>query len=134
MARLQGFLDHPDAHPPDVTVQDRRVVGHGQPRREGVVGVVPGNHVHDYAQSATVRVNGPAVSWDHTAGITPYILTRPQDGRSPTQLLWAAGRRIELPVSSPKAPAHRAAAVALPEPVLDPPASCSTFQGLQGCP
>src|SRR5262249_46573727 len=67
-------------------------------------------------------------------GITPYILTRPQDGRSPTQLLLAAGRRIEPPVSSPKAPAHRAAAVALPEPVLDPPASCSTFQGLQGCP
>jgi hypothetical protein len=86
------------------------------------------------AQSATVRVNGPAVSWDHTAGITPYILTRPQDGRSPTQLLLAAGRRIEPPVSSPNAPAHRAAAVALPEPVLDPPASCSTFQGLQGCP
>src|SRR5262249_61458582 len=85
-------------------------------------------------QPARARVKGRTVPGAPTAGIPPYIPPRPQDGRRPTQLLWAAGRRIEPPVSSPKAPAHRAAAVALPEPVLDPPASCSTFQGLQGCP
>src|SRR5262249_25914814 len=46
MSRLQGFLDHPDSHPPNVTVQDRSVVGHWQPSREGIVWVVTGNHVH----------------------------------------------------------------------------------------
>ena len=70
-----------------------------------------------------MRVRRPAVSWDQTAGMTPYMLTRPQEGRSPTQLLLAAGRRMDPPVSSPKAPAQRPAAVAMPDPVLEPPAS-----------
>ena len=86
------------------------------------------------AQSATDRAIGPAVSWFQLLAIIPCVLTRPSVGRMPTAPLHDAGRRIEPPVSSASDPAQRPAATAMPEPVLDPPASCSRFHGLRGCP
>ena len=74
------------------------------------------------------------MSWYQLAGMRPYVLTRPHEGRSPTALLHDAGRRIEPPVSSPIEPAQSPAAVAMPEPVLEPPASYSRSQGLRGWP
>ena len=84
------------------------------------------------AQSATDRAIGPAVSWFQLLAIIPCVLTRPSVGRIPTAPLHDAGRRIEPPVSSASDPAQRPAATAMPEPVLDPPASCSRFHGLRG--
>ena len=69
----------------------------------------------------TMRVMGPIWSMDQTPGITPYRLTRPQVGLRPTKPHQVAGNRTEPPVSSPRDDAHRKAAVAAPEPLLEPP-------------
>ena len=73
------------------------------------------------AASYTVLEIGPTVSILQTPRITPYRLTRPQLGRMPTSPHQVAGNRIEPPVSSPNDVAHRKAAVAAPEPLLEPP-------------
>ena len=58
-------------------------------------------------------------------------LTRPQVGLRPTNPHQAAGPRTEPPVSSPREVAHRKAAVAPPEPLLEPPVNRSRSQGLR---
>ena len=50
----------------------------------------------------------------------PERLTRPTVGLRPTMPLIAAGQVIEPSVSVPMAAAHRPAATATAEPVLDP--------------
>ena len=71
---------------------------------------------------------------DQEAGMMPWRLTRPKVGRSPTMPHAAAGSLTEPPVSSPKAAAHREAATAIAEPLLDPSGLCSNDQGLCGVP
>ena len=68
---------------------------------------------------------------DQTPGMTPKRLTRPHVGRSPTRPHQVAGKRTEPPVSSPKDAAHIKAAVAAPEPLLEPPVNRSKSQGLR---
>src|SRR5919201_151368 len=84
------------------------------------------------AQSSTVRARGPMVSIDHMPGLRPCRLTRPQVGLRPTTPHQAAGPRTEPPVSSPREVAHRKAAVAPPEPLLEPPVYRSRSHGLRG--
>jgi hypothetical protein len=55
------------------------------------------------AQSRTVRVSGPTLSWVNDSGMTPYRDTRVCVGLMPLTPLAAAGRRIEPPVSEPNA-------------------------------
>ena len=84
--------------------------------------------------SATVRVIGPAVSREVDRGKTPRLLTRPYVGLSPTIPQNAAGMRMEPPVSDPSEAAQRPAAVAVPEPPLEPPVMQSVFQGFRAGP
>src|SRR5688572_4091236 len=86
------------------------------------------------AQSRTLRASGPTVSSDHERGSTPKRLTRPHVGFNPTTPLNAAGWRIEPPVSEPSAPKHTRAATATPEPLEEPPLTCSTFHALRQSP
>ena len=98
----------------------------------GSLGSYPAIAPRVIAASSTVRDIGPMVSMDQTPFITPYLLTRPQLGLNPTNPHHAAGRRIDPPVSSPSDVAHRKAAVAAPEPLLEPPAEIFKSQGLRG--
>jgi hypothetical protein len=82
------------------------------------------------AASATVRVMGPTWSIDHASGTSPWRLTRPYVGLTPTTPQSAAGARMEPPVSLPVAPAVRPAARALAEPALDAPLCSDADQGL----
>src|SRR2546427_60472 len=84
------------------------------------------------AASATVRASGPTWSRLLQSGITPWQLTRPNDGLRPTMPQSAAGMRIEPPVSVPTEATHIPDAMAAAEPPLDPPAMRSVFQGLLG--
>ena len=86
------------------------------------------------AASATVRVIGPTVSSDADSGSTPRLLTRPYVGFRPTMPQKAAGMRMEPPVSEPSVAAQRLAAMAAPEPPLDPPVTQSVFHGLRAGP
>src|SRR5918911_4737413 len=86
------------------------------------------------AASSTVRVIGPALSSTHDSGNTPALLTRPYVGFRPTQPHSAAGMRILPPVSVPVVPAASPAAIAAPEPPLDPPGIASRFHGLRVAP
>jgi hypothetical protein len=73
------------------------------------------------AASVTVRPNGPAVSWLAAIGTIPNREMRPRVGFTPTTEFQLAGLRIEPEVSVPTATAHRPAATATAEPLLDPP-------------
>ena len=72
------------------------------------------------AASVTVRVIGPSVSWLTDSGMTPARLTSPMVGLIPTRPLRLAGETIDPSVSLPIAAAHRLAAVATAEPLLEP--------------
>ncbi len=85
-------------------------------------------------QSSTVRVMGETVSMVQASGTTLWLLTRPMVGRIPTMPLTADGRRIEPPVSVPRAPRHVRAATATPEPPLEPAGKRSGFHGLRQVP
>jgi cytoskeletal protein RodZ len=61
----------------------------------------------------------------------PLRETRPQVGRTPTSPQWAAGRRIDPPVSLPSANAAARAATAAAAPLDDPPATRSGAHGLR---
>src|SRR2546426_8670438 len=82
-------------------------------------------------QSSTVRVIGDTVSIVHASGTTLWLLTRPIVGRIPTIPFTDEGRRIEPPVSVPRAPRHVRAATAAPEPPLEPAGKRSGFHGLR---
>ena len=61
------------------------------------------------------------MSMDQQNGMTPYLLTSPQVGRSPTIPFTDAGIRIEPPVSSPRVSEASDAAIAIPDPLLERP-------------
>ena len=86
------------------------------------------------AQSSAERDIGPTVSIDHDTPATPRRLTSPQVGRRPVRPLQAAGIRVEPPVSSASAVAHRNAAVAPADPLLDMPGLRDKSHGLRGVP
>src|SRR5207253_10694108 len=73
-------------------------------------------------QSSAVSASGPSLSSVQQSAIAPWRLTRPYVGRNPVAPLNVAGQ-IMLPlVSLPRLKPTQPSAVALPEPVLDPPA------------
>src|SRR6266850_1651464 len=80
--------------------------------------------------SATVRPNGPALSWVWEIGITPARLTRPIVGLMPTTPQLFAGPTMLPSVSEPIATAVKFAATAAPEPELEPDALQSMMYGL----
>ena len=64
----------------------------------------------------------------------PWRLTRPHVGRSPASPVQAAGILVDPPVSSAKEVAHKNAAVAAAEPLLDIPGFRVRSHGLRGVP
>src|SRR5215831_3324321 len=82
------------------------------------------------AASSTVRVMGPALSSTHDSGSTPALLTRPYVGFRPTHPHREAGIRMLPPVSVPVVATARPAAIAAPDPPLEPPGITSRFHGL----
>src|SRR5437588_6823598 len=74
------------------------------------------------AASARVRACGPTVSWVWEIGTTPPRLTSPTVGLSPTTPLTFAGQTMLPSVSLPSETAVKFAAVAAPDPELDPQA------------
>src|SRR5262245_58454801 len=81
------------------------------------------------AASATVRAMGPVTSWLCAIGMTPERLVRPSVGLMPTSELWDDGQTIEPSVSVPRAAAARLAAIALPDPELEPHGLWSSTYG-----
>ena len=77
---------------------------------------------------------GPAVSWLCAIGMMPARLTRPSVGLRPTRPTAFDGQTIEPSVSVPTATAARLAAIALPDPELDPHGLRSSTYGLRHCP
>src|SRR5262245_21671006 len=86
------------------------------------------------AASVTLRVIGPAVSCCAEIGTTPLRLTSPSVGLMPTTLLAPDGHTIEPSVSVPIAATARLAAIAEPEPLLEPHGLRSSTYGLAVCP
>src|SRR5215510_2822904 len=82
------------------------------------------------AASSTVLHIGPTWSKVHDIGITPRLLTRPYVGLNPTMPQCDAGMRMDPPVSVPRDPMQRSAAIAAAEPPDDPPGTWSRFHGL----
>src|SRR5580693_5456792 len=81
------------------------------------------------ARSATVRATGAGVSWKWTSGENPARLISPVVTRRPNRLLYAAGIRIDPPVSSPIPTSPRLAATPAAVPALEPPDSRSGAYG-----
>ncbi len=73
-------------------------------------------------------------SRDEPAGIEKLFWAPPHVGRSPTTPGHDYSTLMEPKVSSPSNVVQRLAAVAAPEPELEPPVSCSTFQGFFAIP
>src|SRR5581483_10326834 len=94
----------------------------------------PVNAPSTAAASATVRPNGPTVSWLCAIGITPARLVKPTVGLIPTTPLIEDGQRIEPSVSVPNEAAARLAETATAEPELEPQGLRSRIYGLRVCP
>src|ERR1700729_2776722 len=86
------------------------------------------------AVSATLRHIGPILSSVQQRGIAPVSGTRPKVGRSPVVPHRMDGATIEPSVSVPRLKATSPAAVAEPEPALDPLDPSARFQGLRVTP
>src|SRR5713226_2132830 len=86
------------------------------------------------AASATVRPCGPMVSCVCEMGTTPARLVSPTVGLMPTTAQWLAGQTIDPSVSVASAAAVKLAAVAAPEPELEPHGFRSRMYGLPHCP
>ena len=86
------------------------------------------------AQSCADFASGPTVSRLAESGIAPWRETSPQVGFSPVTPQIAAGRRIDPPVSEPRAAKVARAATIAPEPEEEPPVMCAGFQGLRTWP
>src|SRR5947208_1985102 len=82
------------------------------------------------AASRTPRVNVPTWSSDDAKAISPYRLTRPYVGFSPTTPHSDAGCLTLPPVSVPRAQTAWPAATAAAEPALEPPGTRSSDHGL----
>ena len=115
----------------DISIQGTPVAGNRDIPTVGIFRIVTGygfqsnRGVFHRAGNRADLVHGPRTGHDPIAADpTP---TGPQAAR-PHQ---AAGRRIEPPVSSHNDVAHRKAAVADPEPALDPPVNRSRSHGLR---
>src|SRR5688572_14628428 len=76
---------------------------------------------------------GPTRSLSPTPN-SPFRLTNPCDGESPTMLLNLAGMRIDGPPSSPIAHVTKLAATDAAEPPLEPPGLRSVSYGLHSVP
>src|SRR2546423_15332779 len=83
------------------------------------------------AASAAERVIGPAWSRLQDRPITPCLGTRPKVGLSPVIPQYAAGIRIEPPVSVPIASGISRAATAAPDPEDEPPVVRVRSHGLR---
>jgi hypothetical protein len=83
------------------------------------------------AASVTSLVSGPIWSSDDAYATSPYRLTRPYVGFSPTIPHRLAGWRTLPPVSEPSAARHRSAATAAALPPLDPPGTRVVSHGLR---
>ncbi len=81
---------------------------------------MPAIAVRSAAASATERAIGPAVSCEWAMGMIPERLTSPTVGLMPTSPFTEAGEVIEPSVSVPTATAARLAAMAAPDPELEP--------------
>src|SRR5262245_36215019 len=86
------------------------------------------------AASATVRPNGPTVSWVTEIGMTPARLVSPTVGLMPTTPLTPDGQMIDPSVSVPTATATRFAATAIADPELEPQGDRSNAYGFRACP
>ena len=83
-------------------------------------GSAPVSAPRTVAASATVRPNGPTVSWVAEMGMTPARLVSPTVGLRPTTPLTPEGQMMEPSVSVPMATTTRFAATAMAEPELEP--------------
>src|SRR5262245_6216732 len=95
----------------------------------GSDGSAPAIAPRSAAASATVRAIGPAVSWLCAIGTMPLRLTSPSVGLIPTRPLMVDGDTIEPSVSVPIAAAARLAAMAAPDPELEPDGLRSSAYG-----
>src|SRR5580692_11031955 len=86
------------------------------------------------AVSPTLRQIGPILSSVQQSGMAPVRGTRPKVGRSPVVPHRMDGATIEPSVSVPRLKATSPAAVAEPEPALDPLDPSARFQGLRVTP
>src|SRR5215469_3152061 len=86
----------------------------------GSAGSRPASTSRRSAASRTVRAIGPAVSWLCEMGTMPLRLTRPTVGFTPTSEEAEEGETMDPSVSVPTATAQRLAAIATPDPELDP--------------
>ena len=86
------------------------------------------------AESSTVRVIGPTVSIVQLRGNTPFRLTLPNVGFSPTIPHKAEGILIEPPVSVPREAIHCPAATDEADPPLEPPVIRSVSHGFRAGP
>src|SRR5207342_3373125 len=77
---------------------------------------------------------GPAVSWLCAIGMIPDRLTSPSVGLIPTSPLHDAGDTMDPSVSVPTATAQKFAAVAPPDPELDPEGLRSSTYGFRAWP
>src|SRR6266852_3965769 len=77
---------------------------------------------------------GPAVSWLAEIGMIPERETRPTVGLIPTSPLALLGQTIEPSVSVPTATTARSAAIAAPDPELEPQGLRLSAYGLCVCP
>ncbi len=77
----------------------------------------------------TVRLNGPQSVSDQQPGSIPSLEISPCVGFSPTTPQYAAGSRIDPPLSVPIAATTQPAATEAADPPLDPPASHSGLIG-----
>jgi hypothetical protein len=97
--------------------------GGGWRRAEGSRGSGPAMQWSRRAASATLRAIGPTWSSDAASGKTPSRDTRPHVGFRPTTPHQAAGSRIDAAVSVPSVALASPAAVAIAEPLDEPPAA-----------
>ena len=126
-------------------VVDEVAVGHDEARQDGaargdpaaaVPGATPRSSASSTTASATLVVNGPALSSVGASATTPVRSTRAAVGLKPTSPQNAAGTRIEPDVSVPIAHGTAPAATATAEPEDEPPGmrAGSPPRGLRGVP
>jgi hypothetical protein len=84
--------------------------------------------------SATLRHIGPILSSVQQRGMAPVRGTRPKVGRSPVTPQRMDGATMEPSVSVPRLKPTNPAAVAEPEPALEPLEPSARFHGLRVTP
>src|SRR5688572_20678699 len=94
-------------------------------------GSAPTSAPNNATASATERAMGPAVSWLAEIGITPPRLISPTVGLMPARPLMELGHTMDPSVSVPTATGARLAAIAAPEPELEPQEFRSSAYGLR---